>query len=153
MNTEILRFMNFYNFLLFNFLIFFFFLRKKYFLTHDIQFTHTHDQHPHPHPPPTTSTHYPPPPTFSHTHLRHKREEMKPESRLLFFVACSKSRIKTNNETKPPKRIETAETSVMAETTKQNNGRDQTSEQDSLCCMYLFDRFSQLFRCEVALHS
>ena len=23
---------------------------------------------------------------------------------------------------------------------------------DSLCCMYLFDRFSQLLTCEVALH-
>ena len=120
MNTEILRFMNFYNFLLFNFLILnFFFLRKNYFLTHDIQFTHTHDQHSHPHPRPTTSTHYPPPPTFSYTHLGHKREEIKRESRLLFFVACTKSRIKTNNETKPPKRIETAEKSVTAETTKQ----------------------------------
>ena len=147
MNTEILRFMNFYNFLLLNFLILIFFLRKNYFLTHDIQFTHTHDQHPHPHPRPTTSTHYPPPPTFSYTHLGHKREEIKPESRLLFFVACTKTRVKTNNETKPPKRIETAET------TKQKKKRDQTSEPDSLFCMYLFDRFSQLLRCEVALHS
>ena len=100
MNTEILRFMNFYNFLLFNFLILiFFFWRKNYFLTHDIQFTHTHDQHSHPHPRPTTSTHYPPPPTFSYTHLGHKREEAKPESRLLFFVACTKSGNQQRNET------------------------------------------------------
>ena len=60
--TRRFSFHEFYNFLLFNFLIFISFC-KTFFFTHDI--------YPHPHPRPTTSTHDPRPTTFSYTRIDH----------------------------------------------------------------------------------
>ena len=57
----------FYNFSLFNFLIFYLFRRLIF----------THDIYPHPHPRPTTFTHYPRPTTFSYTRvLANRRSEV-----------------------------------------------------------------------------
>ena len=91
MYAEIFRFMNFTTFCYSFFLILIFFFLEKLFFN------------PRPTPTPTSTTHdlthYPPPPTSSYTHLGHKREEVKPESRLLFFVACTKTSNQQRNET------------------------------------------------------
>ena len=66
------------------------------------------------------------------SYLGHKGEQVIPESRPLFFVACTKT---GNNETKSPKRNGRNKRNDQNDRNKcngrkdeQNHGRDQTSE-------------------------